>query len=336
MKRRVVVAFVFLVARLSAAQVPGTQSSGLDSTSNPSYSIFVQSLTNGTIYRKDSQSGSFEPFLTGLGEPVDVILGPGGALGTLYVLPHRNGPVRRYDPCSGEFLGTFGDAASVHAHSLQFGPDGRLYILEAGGPVNLYDGQTGAAVMPPFVAGPFTDADHTEFGPGGSFFVADWGGFKLLRYDAAGSPSPTAGFPGAVFAQGGPLDKPSPLEIDASGRIYVGSWTSGEILRYDATTGGYLGVAANGISGPSDLRFAPDGTLYVMGGGNGRLFQLNGTTLTDVTSDLPAGGDALEIGPGAMACRGVTQVPTLSGPAFVVFAALLATGGALLLRRRRA
>ena len=113
---------------------------------------------------------------------------------------------------------------------------------------------------------------------------------------------------------------------------------NGDILRYNATTGAFLDVAvagSAGIQGPSDLRFAPDGTLYIMSQTNSRLYRLDGAgNLTDLTSDLPA-GSAVEFGPGIVVCSGTAEIPTLSGTAFLAFATLLAFGGALLLRLRR-
>ncbi len=305
-----------------------------------SYTVLVQSLDSGTIYRRNPQTGNFVPFITGLGAPVSFTLGPDGAL---YVLPHVNGPVRRFDACDGRFLGDFGNTAIVHAHSLRFGPDGALYVTEAAGPVKRYNGQTGA-FLNNFVTGPYANADGIAFGPGGSFFVADFDGSKVLRYTSTGANFPAAPFPGALFAQGvlvpqsGQLDMPSPLAIDALGRLYVGSRGSGEILRYNATTGAFLDIAAPGspvIQNPSDLRFAPDGTLYIMSNKNGRLYQLNGAgQLTDLTGDLPS-GSSIEFVPTSACLLPPSNVPTLSGAAFTIFAMLLALGGAFLLRLRR-
>ncbi len=333
MKRLIGFTVVFLAAQLSAAQIsqfPKRLSRSLDG----SYTVLVQSLDTGTIYRRNSQTGHFVPFITGLGDPVAFTLGPDGAL---YVLPHRNGPVRRFDPCDGRFLGNFGDAAIVHSHSLKFGPDGNLYVTEAGGPVKRYNGQTGA-LLGTFISDSFSDADGTVFGPGGSFFIADFGNSQVLRYSSAGTRFPAGVFLGAVYAKGGLLDKPSPLAIDASGRLYVGSRNSGDILRYNATTGEFLDVAvagASGIQNPSNLRFAPDGTLFIMSQKNGRLYQLDGTgQLNDLTSDLPA-GSSIEFLSGPFACVGAAEIPTLSRAALMAFATLLAMGGALLLWLRR-
>lgn len=328
MKRLILFLAVLLATQLSEAQT--------------SYTVLVQSLDSGTIYRRNPQNGNFVPFITGLGSPVSLTLGPDGAL---YVLPHTNGPVGRYDACDGSFLGNFGEATIVHGHSLRFGPDGALYVTEAAGPVKRYNGQTGA-FMNNFVAGPYSNADGIAFGPGGSFFVADFGASQLLRYTSTGANFPTHSVPpdDALFAQGvlvpqsGQLDAPSPLAVDTSGRLYVGSRGSGEILRYNATTGAFLDIAAPGsptIQNPSDLRFAPDGTLYIMSNKNGRLYQLNGAgQLTDLTGDLPS-GNSIEFVPTSACLVAPSNIPTLSGAAFMVFATLLALGGAFLLRQRR-
>ena len=212
MKRLIVLIVVLLFARLSAAQIAEAQyPKRTDQSVKASFSVLVQSLDTGTIYRRD-QNGHFAPFITGLGDSVDFTLGPDGAL---YVLPHRNGPVRRFDACNGSFLGNFGAAAASHAHSLRFGPDGSLYLTEAGGPVERYNGQTGAALSD-FVSDSFADADRMVFGPGGVLFLADFQALFVRRYSAQGLPFPAGAFGGAVFAQGSPMDQPSPVAIDAS------------------------------------------------------------------------------------------------------------------------
>jgi len=53
--------------------------------------------------------------------------------------------------------------------------------------------------------------------------------------------------------------------------LYVTSDTN-QVLKYNAETGAFVGVAASaGLSGPADVKFGPDGLLYVLSAGNNRI-----------------------------------------------------------------
>ena len=47
-----------------------------------------------------------------------------------------------------------------------------------------------------------------------------------------------------------------------TGQVYIGSWSTMDVRRYDSTTGALLGFLCP-IYGPSDMKFGPNGNLYI-------------------------------------------------------------------------
>ena len=71
--------------------------------------------------------------------------------------------------------------------------------------------------------------------------------------------------------------------------LYVASSGTNQVLKYNAQTGAYVGVAASaGLARPTDVKFGPDGLMYVLSGGNNRIlrFTASGTYVDDF---VPAG-----------------------------------------------
>lgn len=135
--------------------------------------------------------------------------------------------------------------------------------------VLIFDERTGklGGEFIPALSG-YLSPDDLTFGPDGNLYVSyvtDPVTFTgaILKFD---------GKTGALlgtFAEGGSMRRPYGLAFGPDGYLYVSSFRSDEILRYDATTGAFIDVFAagngtvNGLNGPNDLLFGPNGDLYV-------------------------------------------------------------------------
>ncbi|MEG0882673.1 MAG: dockerin type I domain-containing protein [Janthinobacterium sp.] len=202
--------------------------------------------------------------------------------------------VLRYDGKSGSFIGYFG--AACHALDLSYGPDGRLYILDApsflGGrcdapyPVRRFDGRTGA----------FNDIDDEHanyvqdgqqlqnrasmtFGPDGNLYIAD-DGFSdengaIYRYQGPYGPDPGERIDTFVTQAESHFRRAGKIHFGPDGALYLASPDSNAIVRYtgpaSAEPGRYMGTfvapGSGGLQGPIDFLFRDDGMLYVASGG---------------------------------------------------------------------
>lgn len=139
--------------------------------------------------------------------------------------------ILKFDEVTGNFLGEFitsGDSELVSPDDLTFGPDGNLYISSGN---NLETPEREASA--------------------------------ILRFDGK-----TGKFIDK-FASSESLNRPYGNAFGPDGNLYVSSFLSDEILRFDGKTGEFIDVFASGnkkpdgLNGPNDLLFAPDGSLLV-------------------------------------------------------------------------
>lgn len=136
-----------------------------------------------------------------------------------------------------------------------------------GNNVLIYDdrnGRFGGEFIPAGTGGLMSPDDLT-FGPDGNLYITsgDETSGAILRFDGK-----TGDFLGR-FDQGGTLFRPYGLAFGPDNKAYVSSFRTDEILRYNALTGEFIDIfaagtgTANGLNGPNDLLFGPDGSLYV-------------------------------------------------------------------------
>ena len=151
----------------------------------------------------------------------------------------------------------------------------------AGNSIVLFDETTGTFLgnfTTPGSNGLF-DPDDLTFGPNGILYVSVGGNSGLnlldptypqnsavLRFSRSGE------FLG-VAASGNGLTRPYGNAIGPDGYLYVASFRTNQILRFNPQTGAFIDVFAsdnngglgslNGLNGPNDLLFGPDGSLYV-------------------------------------------------------------------------
>lgn len=202
--------------------------------------------------------------------------------------------VLRYDAKSGSFIGYFG--ATCRALDLSYGPDGRLYILDAPSnafgrceapyPVRRFDGRTGAFDE--------IDDEHANyihygqqlknpasmaFGPDGNLYIADDSftdeNGAIYRYQGPYGPNPGELIETFVTPAESHFRRSGKIHFGPDGALYLASPDTNAILRYagpaSAEPGRYIGSfvapGSGGLQYPSDFLFRADGMLYVASGG---------------------------------------------------------------------
>jgi sugar lactone lactonase YvrE len=177
--------------------------------------------------------------------------------GYMYVGAENTDEVFRFDATTGAFVDVFVTAGSGGIdgpHGMTFGPD--------------------------------VNADNVP-----ELYVSGRNSFNIVRYDGAtGLPLGTY-----VTPSSGGLNLPQGLTFDPAGSIlYVTSEGSNQVLKYNAQNGAFLGVGAStGLSSPDDVKFGPDGLMYVSSGGNNRIirFTAAGAYVDDY---VPAGSGGMD------------------------------------------
>jgi hypothetical protein len=91
------------------------------------------------------------------------------------------------------------------------------------------------------------------------------------------------------------LANPNHLTFDpGQNYLYVTSNNTNQVLKYNVQTGAFVGVAASaGLSGPGDIKFGPDGLLYVLSAGNNRILRYT-TGGVYVDDYAPAGSISMD------------------------------------------
>lgn len=184
-----------------------------------------------------------------------------------------------FDEISGSFLGDFttpGAGGLRAPDDLTFGPDGNLYVSVGG------------------------DSDLSVMDP---LYPKD---SAVLRF------SPTGSFLGVAASSNG-LTRPYGNAFGPDGNLYVSSFRTNQILKFDGQTGDFLGVFAsdnnnglgtlNGLNGPNDLLFGPDGSLYVATQGT--------ANTTDGSPVTPYSSQVLRYAPEQVAGLAPTTIPEL-------------------------
>jgi WD40 repeat protein len=205
----------------------------------------------------------------------------------------------------GQFTDTF---VSANSGGLQddrymvFGPDGNLYVSDAGSnDILRYSGSTGAplpsagntgAVFIQPGSGGLTGPQGLRFGPDGNLYVCSYSTLNdgsIVEYDgASGSYLRTFVSPGSAGANFNPRD----LTWGPDGNVYVTDWNAYYVRRFNGSTGAFMDVFATDPTGAAyltGLAFGPDHNLYVSDWNAGGVLRFNGATGAYIDDVVPPG-----------------------------------------------
>ena len=140
-----------------------------------------------------------------------------------------------------------------------------------------------------FAIGPDINSDGV-----GELYATSSNTNSVVRYDGA-----TGDFIDIfVTAGAGGLSDPGAIVYDAVRKLfYVASLGTNQVLAYSASSGQYVGVAAQGggLDDPEAMTLGPDGNLYVASAGNNDVLKFNPTTGQMLAVFVAAGSGGLTL-----------------------------------------
>jgi trimeric autotransporter adhesin len=188
----------------------------------------------------------------------------------------------------------------------------RVRRVDASGTITTFAG-SGAARGDVGENGPATSAAlagpwGVATGPGGTVYIADWAGARVLRVDAAGTITTFAGTgdgtPQEDSGDGGPataafLMLPTDVIADAAGNVFISEGESGRVRRVDPA--GTITTVASGLRFPSGLGLDPAGGLLISDHGGARVYRLTETGMLTVVAGTGVLGHDGDGGPATAA-----------------------------------
>ncbi len=237
------------------------------------YELFVSGWNSDNVSIYDGCTGDHLRNLDVSGN----LLGPmaivKGTDGHLYIASEKNDRVLKYHGDSGAFLQNFiwDDPSTAGVDEtggldgptgMAIGPDGNLYV---GGynshSIHRYNRITGAFIDI-FVASGTGGLNGPDagmvFGPDGHLYVPSNNSNRVLKFD---------GQTGALILTiggGTTLSKPRTVLFRPNGNTFlVSSRASNEVLEFDSDSGALVDTLIPSTSRPTDMKFGPDGLLYV-------------------------------------------------------------------------
>lgn len=249
------------------ARFMGDQSGALDGPTGMAFAangdVFVNSQLTNQVLRYDA-SGNFLRTITPepLKSPRASVLGPDGFL---YVTSRDTDSVMRFDPLTGQFLGTFVQSGSGGLNipmGLAFGPDGNLYVGSGfDDRIRKYSGINGAflGIFIDSKVGGLDDPEGMVF-RNGKLYVTSSKTNSVLQFSA------TTGDLISVFTPE-PIRTPEDVTYGPDGFFYVASRDGNNVLRYNGATGAFVSVFVKAGDSPlkqaRGLQFLPNGDLLV-------------------------------------------------------------------------
>ncbi len=231
----------------------------------PDGNFYATNSDNDTVLKLNGSTGAVINSTFGSAEDAaGLVFGPTGNL--FVVGSTAPGLLSVLNGATGALITTV-DAGGImnDPEGVTRGPDGNIYVADAGGnDVLKFNGTTGA-FMGTFVAagsGGLIGSRGVAFGPDGNLYVTSFNTNQVLRYDGT-----TGAFLG-VFASatGGcsGLSLPRDLTFGPDGNLFVGSFGSGDIFEYNGSTGAcitdFIPAGTGDLGGPTFLAFGEEAT----------------------------------------------------------------------------
>lgn len=178
-----------------------------------------------------------------------------------------------FDGESGALLEEWGAGVFVMPHGLTVDAQDNLWLTDVGlHQVFKYD-RAGTRLLALGEAGvPGDDEAHFNLptdvavAPDGSFYVSDgYGNARIVRFAADGT---RLGEWGQFGSDPGQFDTPHSLALDADGRVYVADRGNARLQVFDSAGNFLAAWSGRHLGRPWAVRVAPDGTVYVVDGGD--------------------------------------------------------------------
>ncbi|MDX2147375.1 MAG: hypothetical protein SFZ23_07610 [Planctomycetota bacterium] len=241
---------------------------------SPQQSLFVSDWDTNAVIEFDVATGTM--IRVAVPEQAD----GGRVLSALTIAPdgmilltdYTTDEIRRYSPLTGALVDRFvaaGTGGMFNVTDMTFAPSGDLLVVNGGGGVLRFDGQTGAFLGVLITPEQSPGARFMTFGPSGALYLTDAVRRSVSRFNATTGES--LGTFACCFSEG------RGLAFTPSGELLVANWEHDRIERFNATTGEYLGVFASNVEA-HQMVLGPDGLVYVADGADQRIHRYNSVT----------------------------------------------------------
>ena len=221
------------------------------------------------IYRYDDKSGKFLGILIptgsgGLNNVQGMTVGPDRKL---YMSSFGTREVLRFDGRTVEAFIPPGTGGMGAPNDVAFGPDGNFYVADGFFGTNSilrFNGRTGAFIGVFATGGGIRQPNRMAFGPTGDLYVGNAFSSDVLRFHGdTGLAFPAPGLSGAIFVPGAPGPFNVELAVSTEGTLAVTTGASPGLRYYDGRTDALLRLASPDVTNVSDMRFGPEGDLYL-------------------------------------------------------------------------
>jgi DNA-binding beta-propeller fold protein YncE len=252
------------------------------------------------VYRYDDRTGAFLGILVpngsgGLNDLQGMTVGPDRQL---YMTSFNTRQVLRSD---GRTTSVFIPANEKEINRIsrpddvKFGPDGNAYVADwDNNRIVKFDGRTGAFISVFASGNGLQEPNRIAFGPTGDLYVGNAYSTDVLRFHGGtGAPYPAAGQRGAIFVPGVPGPYNVELDVSPDGILAVTQGASNGLRFYNAHTGALLGVPDPNLTNVSDMRFGPDGDLYLTVYARAAVLRYDGATGAFLSEFVASGSGGL-------------------------------------------
>jgi sugar lactone lactonase YvrE len=235
-----------------------------------------------------------------------ITLLPNTSRAVLLVSSRGSNSILRFNESNGTFIDTLVSGGIDSPVGMAIGPDGLLYVVGSGEvtgafSVNKYRVGTGEFVGQFASGAPLADPADIEFDAAGNVYVSNFGKFYLnqfentvIRYDADGNLSGSAGNPTGVFATNAGLIGAPEMVFAPNGDLFVSSFATSQVLRFNSSGQLVGSLFSADIAGTGGLHLQ-DNYLYVTSLLSDRILRFDldnpATAQTIVNDSALAGGN---------------------------------------------